>query len=425
MDKFIFTKDQKVGISTFQKFMQSDKNYMTLSGFAGCGKTTLVNEILANYMGDVVITAPTHKALSVLRDKTDSCHYDDSRTIHSLLNLKIKKKHNKEVLYHDENADTKMPESGLIVIDECSMIGRELLDYLQGQLPKSVKVLFVGDILQLPPVGESVSPTFEETDFKADLVEVVRQAMGNPIIAMTVQIREAIRKKNENVIDFKTKESDDLGIVVYKKVKPFKTALFNVVDNSERIVDSYKVISWRNAIVNTYNDAVRKHVYNGTPSDDFMVGERVVINDSIMENDVIIPRDSEGSIVSISKIVVDKFIMMTREPLHAYELKIYIPQLDHYTNVIALSTVSKAPFEKALKHLAGAKSWSTFWKLKEEFKDIRQIHSITSHKSQGSTYKETFINADDILANPNTEEGLKCLYVAVSRASDKSHILYK
>jgi len=42
---------------------------------------------------------------------------------------------------------------------------------------------------------------------------------------------------------------------------------------------------------------------------------------------------------------------------------------------------------------------------------------MTVHKSQGSTFENVFVDAEDILANPNREEALRCLYVAVSRAS--------
>lgn len=426
MSEIIWTKDQKNALNVFSKFIHSNEPYMILSGYAGTGKTTLVNEILANYLGDVVITAPTHKALSVLRSKTDSCHYDDSRTIHSLLSLKLKKKNHKEVLFRDFDAEPKMPESGLIILDECSMVGQKLFDYLDEQMNDNIKVLFVGDILQLPPVEESLSPTFGVPELKAELKEVVRQAMDNPIINMTVKIREAIRAKNEDIIDFKTNTTDDnLGIVVYSKAKKFKEAVFNVVDHTTNIDNGYKVISWRNKVVNNFNDTIRNHVYNGEPDEDFLVNEKVIINDSIMQGSDIIPRDSEGIIHQMEKVKIDKFNMITREDLHGYKLNIYIPLTGTYISVIALDSVSKRTYDTTLRNLSSNKNWTTFWKIKEEFKDIRHIHSITSHKSQGSTYVQAFIDADDILSNPDKEEALKCFYVAVSRASETAHILYR
>jgi|GEM_PF-511360 len=40
------------------------------------------------------------------------------------------------------------------------------------------------------------------------------------------------------------------------------------------------------------------------------------------------------------------------------------------------------------------------------------------HNSQGSTFENVFVDAKDILSNPNRDEALRCLYVAVSRASE-------
>ena len=132
------------------------------------------------------------------------------------------------------------------VCGNCSMVGAELFQYLESQLeahPEDIKVLFVGDPLQLPPVGESISPTFEVPEFKSELTTVVRQALDNPIINMTVQIREAIRNLNDDLIDFEDNQHDGKGISIYKKPKQFRSAIFEKVDHAEGEVDNYKVIS--------------------------------------------------------------------------------------------------------------------------------------------------------------------------------------
>ena len=66
--------------------------------------------------------------------------------------------------------------------------------------------------------------------------------------------------------------------------------------------------------------------------------------------------------------------------------------------------------------------WGAFWRLKELMNDVRPCHALTTHRSQGSTFRETFINLDDILANRNSIEALKSAYVAVTRASHKANI---
>lgn len=49
--------------------------------------------------------------------------------------------------------------------------------------------------------------------------------------------------------------------------------------------------------------------------------------------------------------------------------------------------------------------------------------SISSHKSQSSTFYNTFVDMDDIFKNSNIEEAKRCLYTAMSRTSNELHLL--
>jgi hypothetical protein len=62
--------------------------------------------------------------------------------------------------------------------------------------------------------------------------------------------------------------------------------------------------------------------------------------------------------------------------------------------------------------------WFDFYRLQKYFADLRPGYCLTVHKSQGSTYNNVFIDVNDIVSNPDHEETLRCLYVAVSRASE-------
>lgn len=72
---------------------------LSLSGAAGTGKTYLTTQIV-KYLDenklDVIVTAPTHKALSVLRNELNSHNLDITcKTLHSFLNIKLFKDYNK------------------------------------------------------------------------------------------------------------------------------------------------------------------------------------------------------------------------------------------------------------------------------------------------------------------------------------------
>ena len=57
------------------------------------------------------------------------------------------------------------------------------------------------------------------------------------------------------------------------------------------------------------------------------------------------------------------------------------------------------------------------------FAQLNYGYCITVHKSQGSTFKNVFIDLFDIFENKNKEEVLKCLYTAITRTSDSLELL--
>jgi hypothetical protein len=74
-----------------------------------------------------------------------------------------------------------------------------------------------------------------------------------------------------------------------------------------------------------------------------------------------------------------------------------------------------------LKHYAKHKNWGAYFKIKNEYLDIRSPHALTCHKSQGSTFREVFIDLSDISKNNKWYEVARLVYVAITRAS---HTVY-
>jgi len=159
---------------------KSGPQVMRVFGFAGSGKTTMAKEVANDVEGQVLYMTFTGKASLVLRKKGCS----NASTIHSA----IYKPDEDPVTGHTEfvlNKDSAVAYAALVVVDEVSMvgedIGRDLLSY-------GTKVLVLGDPFQLPPIrGEGFF-----TDVQPDimLTEIHRQAAENPIIRMSMDIRE-------------------------------------------------------------------------------------------------------------------------------------------------------------------------------------------------------------------------------------------
>src|SRR5208283_4449335 len=153
-----------------------------LFGYAGTGKTTLARHIAGDVEGDVQFGAYTGKAALVLRSK--GC--GEARTIHSMI-YRPKDLDSEEPSFV-LNEDSPASKASLIVIDECSMVdedlGRDLLSF-------GKKVLVLGDTAQLPPVKGGGFFTEQQPDIM--LTEVHRQAVDNPIIKMSMLVREGGR----------------------------------------------------------------------------------------------------------------------------------------------------------------------------------------------------------------------------------------
>lgn len=156
-----------------------------LFGFAGTGKTTLALEIADIVKGDadkVKFAAFTGKAALVMRQK--GCK--GASTIHSMIYMIDEDGGSTPKFILNEEADIK--DAKLVIIDECSMVGAELAHDL---LSFGVKVLVLGDPAQLPPVQDAGFFTNAEPDFM--LTEVHRQARDNPIVHMSMEVREGRR----------------------------------------------------------------------------------------------------------------------------------------------------------------------------------------------------------------------------------------
>ena len=120
----------------------------SVTGSAGTGKSTVIrtiNDALTSDGKNVAVLAPTGRASNLLRSKLGK-----GETIHKFLNYVTK-----------DDGDTYKPRfnrynpiTGVdyVIVDEASMVNREVSDNLMSALPDRVKLILVGDINQLPPI---------------------------------------------------------------------------------------------------------------------------------------------------------------------------------------------------------------------------------------------------------------------------------
>ncbi|MGO9135581.1 MAG: ATP-dependent RecD-like DNA helicase [Methylovirgula sp.] len=178
-----WSPQQEAALKAVSQWLKSgDRQIFRLFGYAGSGKTTLARTLAENSDGETVFGAFTGKAALVLRAK--GCQ--GARTIHSMI-YRARDTDTEEPSF-ELNEESPAAKANLIIIDECSMVdadlGRDLLSF-------GKKVLVLGDPAQLPPVKGG--GYFTECEPDVMLTEVHRQAADNPIIRLSMQVREGGR----------------------------------------------------------------------------------------------------------------------------------------------------------------------------------------------------------------------------------------
>lgn len=156
-----------------------------LAGYAGVGKSTVAAVAIEELkqrcrVRSVQTAAYTGKAASVLRKKGAT----GAQTIHSLIYRAIEDEETGEV-HFGLSDDSPAADADLIVLDEVSMVNREIAEDLRSF---GKKILVMGDPGQLPPVSGEGAFTNREPD--VFLREIHRQAADSPIIELATLARQ-------------------------------------------------------------------------------------------------------------------------------------------------------------------------------------------------------------------------------------------
>lgn len=184
--------DQKLSLDAILNWFQNEKEhkqYISLGGYAGTGKTTLIAHIrkelhIIDPNVKVGFASYTGKAARVLRTKLIQQQVvlpqDTVGTIHSLIYSPIVNERKEIVGWKQKESIDRT----LIIIDEASMVDEVIWGNLCSY---GIPIIVVGDHGQLPPIKGSFN-LIEEPQLTLD--EIHRQARMNPIIGLSIQARE-------------------------------------------------------------------------------------------------------------------------------------------------------------------------------------------------------------------------------------------
>jgi exodeoxyribonuclease-5 len=170
--------DQSAAFARILEWFETASRYLSLGGYAGTGKTTLIKELVRHLRGNVFVAAPTGKAAHVLR-----CKGVPAQTLHSLI-YRTKVVRDPMTGLRKWKFVLAKETFPFVIVDEASMLSTQLVNDLSHV---AQRVLYVGDHGQLQPIGDDPGIMH---DPNIRLENIHRQAAGSPIIQFAHHVRQ-------------------------------------------------------------------------------------------------------------------------------------------------------------------------------------------------------------------------------------------
>jgi len=501
---------QLISLEKIKKFVDQDKEqYFYLLGYAGTGKTFMtnvfVNELIStNIIGHVYICAPTHTALNVLECYFKSNELNKNNkdrltfmTIHKLFGfipLISNKDGKQKFISKNEPKMLKKIKNKLIIIDECSMISKDIANSIEKYVKSSpdAKIVFLGDSAQLPPVKEQLSVIFsripEKYEFHIILDEMMR-TKSDDIKSVATIVRSWNKHDNLGnllVPIYKNGTNPKTFKLYYKSADHVNSQWFKSYMRKIKAGKSPIILTWKNSTSDMYNIIIRQHIHkiqNASELNNFKVGDYAMFTKYYCAK--LLPADegTEGinayfytanmikiiSVVTKKKQIFDwslaikeevqtntddaynKLIKKINKMNMIFTVDLFRSQrLENSTNYSAdsaekiatgihlVQTISRDDLEEYQTMLSVVRKHFEFfftthksnshneklWKiyhtqLIKPYAELSFGYSITTHKSQGSTFDTVMVDGQDICDNPNASEAIKALYTATTRASNE------
>lgn len=462
-------REQRTALDSMHGFLASNSNYYMLSGAGGTGKTSIIGKLLERaiesgevHPSEIGLYGLTHSAALQLGRALDipGVRLAKPGTLHSGLGIVLDQEASeggkqvfRPVKEDNEAFLPRVSTKKLIIIDEASMMDDSLFKHLNDEVKRSnSKVIFMGDHAQLEPVGQTEDAW------------PIRKLMGTESSSMLVA---NMRTSHKDVVDLLQKYRDTIGIgedrptIKLESINPLSgrkdstnvtyehsagKMIDGAIDSFHKAIeanDPYKsvVVTYTNKSRESINTAVRRSLFGKTP-EIFEAGDLLIINKNYKLSDYDAANIKQRELFNMQRAFVkgleDK--VMTIKVGDAYH-EVLGKRIELATDSSGKTvTVNWIPKEEKARLLAKREYDATNKEMimadgsrmkygdyvalrnsiEGQYLDSDYGYAVTSHKVQGASYGDVYVNEQDI-TNVNATSTInraKSLYTALSRTKD-------
>lgn len=454
---FVPTKEQENSLDKLSQFILSgdDRKVFLLCGYAGTGKTTLIASLVKTMQQlgrKTVLLAPTGRAAKVFSSYSGKSAF----TIHKWIYRQ------KTIL---DNSQFSLMENRavntLFIVDEASMIsnagvsnfgsGELLCDLIEFVYSgRGCSMLLLGDVAQLPPVGEELSPALSQNFLRSmfldvsavELTQVMRQLDGSGILQNATMLRNAI--------------TDGIGgSLPLIRLKGFADVcrvqgeeLIEAIDScyGEAGIGETIILCRSNKRANVYNEGIRRRILYR--EEELNRGDvLMVVKNNYYWREEIGKTDKEllekldfianGDICEIVHVG-------TTEEMYGFRFADVTLSFGDYENCeldvkIMLGTLtSESPsLTRAESEALFAAVWEDYPEIRSKRKRMEEVrknpyynalqvkygYAVTCHKAQGGQWKRVFVDQGYVTPEMATPDYYRWLYTAFTRATEKLYLV--
>lgn len=447
---YLPTQDQSDCMRLLSGFVADNTNdvIFLMTGYAGTGKTSVIASLVATLntlRQKSVLLAPTGRAAKVLTSYTGM----DAYTVH-------------RKIYRQKSAtdgvgrfvlDRNFHKETYFIVDEASMISEEssegsmfgsgrLLDDLLEYVYTGTdcKLILVGDVAQLPPVGSIVSPALDENVLRGtgfalqmfELRQVIRQSEGSGILMNATAVRQQVSDGDLSVPELVLHGYSDIVRLGGAELIDTLTEAYDRCGT-----DGVIVVVNSNNLANRYNQGIRNMVF--FREEEISSGDLVMVvknNYYWLNEEESTSFIANGDIAEVKRIrryeevYGMRFAEMTlwfRDAELEIDAKVMLDTLMMRTPSLSAEKSRELYFAVLADH-PGIKSKRKQYEAvrNDPYYNALQIkfaYAVTCHKSQGGQWERVFIDQGMFNRQEPTIDYLRWFYTALTRATDKVYLV--